>query len=366
MKKILYGICGIGNGHTQRQLPLIEYFSKDNQIVIFAYDSSFNFYSNHFKDHPSIKVFEVAVPFYVGNKDGIDLEATKKLPTNNKDYDGINNKAVSTAEEIIGIPDLVITDYEPVSAQYAYKYKVPFITIDQQSKYLIGEFPKELHGQTYADEVARLKMFFPSAASRIACSFFDVTRKEDCGDVLMVPPILRDSVLSMKNNPKDPVSILVYFSSQKEFPQDLKEITLIFSTFPEVEFHIFAPSIDGQASSGNIHFYKHGDKQFNQVLENCSGVISTAGHTLLSEAMHLGIPVYAIPLPVYEQQMNAEIIDKNGFGIRRKNINEQDLKTFIAGMPNFRNSIKLDTEVLLRGSSMKKIISVVEQILKTR
>ena len=30
MKKILYGICGIGNGHFFRQLPIIETLLKQN------------------------------------------------------------------------------------------------------------------------------------------------------------------------------------------------------------------------------------------------------------------------------------------------------------------------------------------------
>jgi uncharacterized protein (TIGR00661 family) len=362
MKKILYGVCGIGNGHTQRQLPLIEHFSKENQIVIFAYDSSLDFYSKHYKDNPSVTVMEVAVPFYVGNKDGIDLEATKKLPSNNKDYDGINSKAIAAAEKIMGMPDVVITDYEPISAKVAYGHKVPLVTIDQQSKYLTGEFPKELHGQTYADEVARLKMFFPTAAARIACSFFDVVKKKDGEDVVMLPPIIKDSVLNMKNEPVWPVSILVYFSSQKEFPQNLSDIALVLSKISNVQFHIFAPNIDGVKERENVHLYKHGDNHFGEVLRTCSGIVSTAGHTLLSEAMYLGIPVYAIPLPVYEQQMNAEVIDKNGFGIRSESINEADLDDFIENIPKFRDSIEQDTRILLRGSGKEKIIDAVENI----
>ncbi len=363
MKKILYGVCGIGNGHTQRQLPLIEYFSKKNKIVIFAYDTSFDFYLDYFKDNPLVTVLEVAVPFYVGDKDGIDLEATKNLPSNKKDYDAINGKAMAAAEKIIGTPDVVITDYEPVSAQYAYKHQAPLITIDQQSKYLAGKFPSELHGQTYADEVARLKMFFPTAIVRIACSFFDVTRKKDGENVLMVPPIIKSSILYMKNSPEEPASILVYFSSQRELQQNLDDVAFILSEIPEVQFHIFASSIDNQNEYKNVHFYKHGDNRFGEVLRKCSGIVSTAGHTLLSEAMYLGIPVYAIPFPLYEQQMNAEVVHKNMFGIRSETINKRDLENFIKNIPQYRDSIKRDKKILLRGSGEQKIITVVEDIL---
>lgn len=360
MKKILYGVCGIGNGHTQRQLPLIEYFSKNHQIVIFAYDNSFHFYSDYFKNNRSVTVLEVAVPFYVGSKEGIDFVATENLDSNKKDYAGINRLAKARAHDILGKANLVITDYEPISAEYAYEHKIPLVTIDQQSKYLTGEFPAELRGETYADEVARLKLFFPNASARIACSFFDVTKKKEGEDVLMFPPIIRDSVLGTGNNPTTPASILVYLSSQKQFPQSLDEVVSVCSLVPEIHFHIFSANRVQNLFSENVTFYKHGDIRFATLLGNCSGIISTAGHTLLSEAMHLSIPVYAIPLAVYEQQMNAEVIDRNSFGIRAETINEERLKYFITNLSHFRHAIKDDKKVLLRGSGTEGIIKYIE------
>jgi UDP:flavonoid glycosyltransferase YjiC (YdhE family) len=39
-KKILYGVCGIGMGHTYRQLPLLDELAIDNRIVLFVYGES--------------------------------------------------------------------------------------------------------------------------------------------------------------------------------------------------------------------------------------------------------------------------------------------------------------------------------------
>jgi uncharacterized protein (TIGR00661 family) len=189
---------------------------------------------------------------------------------------------------------------------------------------------------------------------------------EAIGDeVLMFPPILKDSVLDMENVPTKPTSILVYFSSQKEFPQSLEDVISICSKKTEVQFRIFLPLIVRNLEPGyvipkNITLYKHGDENFMDILKNCSGIISTAGHTLLSEAMHLAIPVYAIPLAVYEQQMNAEVIDKNGFGIRSENINEETLAQFISKISQFRDAIKVDKTVLLKGNGREQITKYIE------
>ena len=359
-RTILYGVCGIGSGHAQRQLPLIEHFAKNARIVIFAYDESYNFYSEHFKNNRNITVCAVAVPFYVGSKDGIDFEATEKLERNKKDYEGINGYAIAKVEEIIGLPDLVISDYEPVSAQYAYEHHVPLITIDQQSKYFLEGFSKELNGETYADEVARLKTFFPTATARIACSFFNVEDTKNGMEVIIFPPILRESIMEMKNIPTTPSSVLVYLSSQQEFTQSLKEIVGVLSLQTQTHFHIFAQGEEHHFSHGNISFYKHGDKRFYDILKNCAGIISTAGHTLLSEALYLNIPMYVIPFSIYEQQMNAEVIDKNGFGVKSETINKEKLEFFISNLDQFRKAIKDDIHVLMRGNGKEKIIEYIE------
>ncbi|MFC1753412.1 glycosyltransferase family protein, partial [Thermoproteota archaeon] len=112
----------------------------------------------------------------------------------------------------------------------------------------------------------------------------------------------------------------------------------------------------------NISVYRHGDSQFENVLGKCNGIISTAGHTLLSEAMYLGIPVYCIPLPVYEQHMNAKVIDDNKFGVLHSNVDEKKLNNFINNIPAYRKNIELDSNVLLPGPGQYKIIEKLDEI----
>jgi uncharacterized protein (TIGR00661 family) len=364
MKSILYGICGIGNGHTYRQLPTVEYLVKRHKVLIFAYGDSLAFFSRRFADHPSVKVAQVAVPYYVGNTTGLDFAATeKRIKASGIDYVAINAKALAEAEAYLGRPDVVISDYEPVSAHYAYACDAPLVTIDQQSKYLAGEFPGILNGQTYADEVARLRLFFPKADARIACSFFKVSTTRESEKVLIYPSVLRSEIVAIKRTAKRQTdAVLVYLTAQAGRKQALKNILKIFATQPATQFQVFVHATEASSTSfKNITIHHHGDPIFETLLTSCSAIIATAGHTLLSEAMYLGVPVLAMPLALYEQQMNARALQVNGFGMSAEQLTPKLLSEFLNNHDHFTARIKSDKTVLVRGDGGQRIIKFLER-----
>lgn len=428
-RKILYGVCGIGMGHTLRQLPILEHFVRQGaRLVVFAYGESYRTLGARYRDAANVDVVQVSVPFYVGAASGLDFAATALRPANfAEDTLSINCTALAKANALLGTPDLVVTDYEPVSAQYAYATGAPLVTIDQQSKYLAGSFPTMLFGQTHADEVQRLRMFFPRADARFACSFFRVpplaaslagssggagvnagvpgnsgarargsaaapgnsggSSRRNAGaqrnsavadTVQLLPPVLPASVLSMRRGvTRGAREILVYLSSQQAFVQSMAELAAIFASQPNWRFHAFVPASsivdDGRsiccgptgtlpvAVSTNVTLYPTGDARFADVLQRCAGIICTAGHSLLSEAMYLRKPVYALPLPVYDQQLNAHVIETNGFGIARPFLTEPLLAEFLGGLPSFAEAIRNDRTVLLRGNAQERIVRYLER-----
>lgn len=356
---ILWGVCGIGHGHTFRQLPLIQHFADEgHKIMIFAYNNSFDVLSKQFQKMSNVEIEAVAVPYYVGTRTGLDFNATAQHPANqNVDFQGINARAMTHAASFIGKPDLVISDYEPVSAQYAYAQNAPLVTLDQQSKYLNADIPDELHGQSYIDEVERLRMFFPKATKRLACSFFDVAQKKTSSDkVTICPPILRSEIVNMQRHKTDTPSILIYLSAQMPQAQSIEDITKICTLFTNVHFHLFTHQAHNQIHSDNITLYPHGTHAFQDVMRSCHGIISTAGHSLLSEAMALAIPVYALPLPLYEQQMNAHIIHTGGFGMSSDTLTATSLAKFLDNLTIFEQAIRDDRTTLLKSSGQPEIL----------
>jgi len=356
--KILYGISGIGTGHSNRQTPIIEHYASHGAtIAIFAYDESMRICKERFSRFPNVTMIPVDIPFFAGNASGLDWEATARINAG-KDVITTNSLAMAEATNVVGNPDIVITDYEPVSAQYAYAWNAPLVTLDQQSKYLCGIFP-EIEGQSFRDEIMRLSMFFPKAAARLACSFFDVPIGENPFGVRIVPPTLKDQITKLQRSPEN--SVLVYISSQREFVQNIDAVIEACASH-DCRFDVFLPHPFSGQTPPNLRVYQTGRPQFIEALSRCKGIVSTAGHTLLSEAMYLGIPVYAVPLGVFEQHMNARAIAANGFGVAHPVIEGSALEEFIGRIPEFEYNIREDTSFLLRKPGQHVIIPILDAI----
>jgi uncharacterized protein (TIGR00661 family) len=292
-KKILWGVCGIGLGHTNRQLPLIEHLCRSNKIVILAYGESLNAYLKLFTANTNVTVLPVVVPFMVGSATGLDFAASAKLAANKALDLHTNLETLGQVQELIGVPDLVISDYEPVSAQYAYATGAPLVTINQQSKYLIGDFTEVIDGLSCLDEAARLHLFFPYATARIAVSFFGVEKKAKGDDyqspVQLYAPLIKDEIRRLKARIDQSQSaatarpsLLVYLSSNRELDQPLEEILGELAKVTEADFDIFLPSAVSELKApANVRLHKSGAESFLAALASASGIISTAGHSLL-------------------------------------------------------------------------------------
>jgi uncharacterized protein (TIGR00661 family) len=372
--KILFGICGIGRGHIYRQLPIISHYEKGNDIVIFAFDESFEYFTRFYKNHKNIKVFPVAVPWIHGSLSGIDFLKTYKDNRNSREYMKVNFKAMYDAEEFFGTPDLIISDYEPVSAQYAYLTNKPLVTIDQQTKYFYEGYPEQLEGLSYQEERFRLGSFFPYADLRIVSSFFIppsnkiVDKKYKS---IVVPPIIRTNIEELQKQATSPErEILFYISPYSEFVQSAKSINEVLSMFPEFKFHLFISKKSKLYKKHkwvkNISVYSHGSEHYLNLLRKSSAAICTSGHTIISEMLYLGKPLYTIPLGTYEQKFNAFMVDTNKFGLSSKSLNQHDLSIFLEKIDTFKRNIFLDTKTLLSKKNGKsQVISLLDNFLQT-
>lgn len=361
----------------------------------------------------SLTVLEVFNPWFVGCPSGLDFaEAAKRA--HNKSTTAtqsvvLNCHAMSEAARLLGTPDLVVADYENVCAQFAYSCGAPLVTIDQQSKYFLPGFPRTISGTSAQDEVQRLRMFFPVAAKRIALTFFaaptchqnavqaccrDVS--DVAIDVCLMGPVMKDQVVELRkvrdgrgNRASGGTKkIVMYLTAQKVQggPQIQDWVTAASEVSPgEAEFDIFASADDVEAAAAavamksaglpqHVHLHPVPSPCFSQRLVVADGVVSTAGHTLLSECMFAGIPVLAVPLPsLYEQQMNALVVSSNHFGLQPSGpvLTSADIMSFCRKAWQFEQHIRMTRDTrnaatLLHASTVESLWSELQAVVAAK
>lgn len=335
-KKILLGICGIGNGHMNRQRLIIEQLLGYNIELVLA--MPVNMCELIKQIFPQLKVISVNVPWIYCNNQGIDFKSTKER----YELDGIDQFSdfLRFATEVQEIfegenPDLVLSDYEPNVAQFAYATDIPLICLDQHSKFL--NMPQKMINEYSINiEKSRLLFFFPRADSRYVSSFFQIERSEKY-NIEVLPPIVkkikRADVIKEKK-------VLVYFSTySKELSQYIKILDLI-KNYDKYSFFIYTElKFEEYTKYPNLSFEKISD-EFDRDLQDCNFIISSAGHQLISEAINLEIPLYIFPLDTYDQNYCSYVVDKNGLGREMTLFDTKEFEEFLANVDLYRENIK--------------------------
>ena len=350
--KILIGVCGIGNGHLGRQTNVIELLLKNHhEIVIATTKNNISYFKNKF---PKFKTVEIIIPWISCNSTGIDfVTSLKKYEKENMDYfSKFLNFSIQLEKSFTGIPDLVITDYEPNVAQYSYALNIPLICMEQQSKFLyLNEI--EISKYSILEEKRRINYFFPKYEYKVLSSFFPIVIKDK--RVKVVSPIIfpLDKLKNKKNH------ILVYFSPYEnsyKYKKILKALENI-SNFKVIVYTKEKFSV----KSNNIVFKSY-SSDFKDDLENSFFLISTAGHQLLGESISLEIPVYLIPLSTYEQNYNAKMIEKYELGEIGNSMTNKEITSFIKNIPYYNKKIIQFKKKYYKNSWEKKFMQIINKL----
>ena len=354
--KILIGICGIGNGHLNRQTNVISLLmNKKHEIVIATTKNNINYFKNKF---PEFKVLEISIPWIACSSKGIDFATSLKKYQEGKidQFSEFLKFSINVENVFSGVPDLVITDYEPNVAQYSYAVDIPLICMEQQSKFLYLDEVK-ISNFSILEEKKRINYFFPKYSYKVISSFFPITIKEK--NVKVVTPII--SPLSEIKHKKN--HILVYFSPYENSGK-YKKIVRALECIPNHNVIVYTKE-KFNINSNNITFKSYSN-EFKSDLENAYCLISTAGHQLLSESISIEVPAYLIPLSTYEQNYNAKMIEKYDLGKISNSINAEEINQFIKEIPHYKKKIIKFKNKYYKNNwekSLLEIIDICEQML---
>jgi uncharacterized protein (TIGR00661 family) len=216
---------------------------------------------------------------------------------------------------------LVISDFEPFSAWWAWRKNVPFISIDHEHMLTLCklEHPiKNWFSRLTASVVT--ECHYVGAAAYIVINFFKAPLRID--SAVLAPPIVRPIISEL--DPTSGEHILLY--STTGTGQDHLRETL--GQFPGQTFVIYG--FGREAECQNCIFKKRSTEGFLTDLAAARGVIASAGFSLISECMYLRKKMLLLPLAgQYEQIINARYIQRLGLGISAEKLDEATIARFL-------------------------------------
>ncbi len=288
--KILYGIQGTGHGHISRARELVPELNKHAEIDILI--SGYN-YKLNLHGYNIIK------------KRGISLEYNKNGCVSLFDT-ALKIRPVRFIQDIHSVPvasyDLVISDYEPITAWSANSTKIKCVGLSHQAAFLSDRSPRPEKNSLFAEHI--LKYFAP-CTDPIGFHFRQY-------DTFIEPPVIRKQVRDL--NPEHQDSVVVYLPAF-----DHETLASVFNDIREVEWHIFSPLCTKSYSKGNITVRPISNEDFLRQLESCTGIVTSAGFETSAEAMYLEKKLFIIPIQnQYEQLCNASALKRLGVSIARR------------------------------------------------
>ncbi|MFA5029846.1 MAG: MJ1255/VC2487 family glycosyltransferase [Patescibacteria group bacterium] len=323
MAKIIYGVAGQGFGHSTRSKEILrQLVSQGHQVLVFTYGQALFFLDEEFK------VFEIP-GLGLTYKDNklvywqTIFRNTKQLLKQSRNW----KKILKCFRDFN--PDLIFTDFEPLTAMLAKLQRLPLISIDNQHQMTNTriEIGAKYRRDLLADRLI-IKSMVWGAKSYLVATFFEtpITKK----NTFLFPPILRQEILDLKPQKQD--YILVYQTS--DFDSLIKELKKIKEKFVVFGF-------DVEKEDGNLEFKKYSHNEWFDYLANCKAIIGNAGLSLMTEALYLQKPYLAIPVKKQiEQVINAYYLEQQGYGRLAETFNKEQFENFISNYQKFENNLR--------------------------
>ncbi|MFW5696109.1 MAG: glycosyltransferase family protein [Alkalispirochaeta sp.] len=273
-KRLVFSCTGEGMGHAARVAALATELSSTYQIFIFAPRSRHGFLREHV---PEAQLFDI--PYFSFSKKN---ERVEYVPTVIQNFDKLLRFHISVrrlARVLAEIqPTACVSDYDPFVAFAARRLGIPVMQLNHPS--VILRSPAIGFQAIVAKLFSWLLMGYYD--KRVLCSFYN-------GDV---GPIVRRALAEQPVRREDFFVVYVKPCYRRVVSRKLRQLGIT-----------------------NVELFPNPHKDFRSAMARCKGVISSAGHQFISEAIVLGKPAFVIPQRgQYEQHLNARMLERSGFG----------------------------------------------------
>ena len=287
---IAVSFSGEGRGHSTRMGALCRHLLKKHNICYWCPENISSFFRSII---PDARIYPIPLISLVKLHHRVLMLKTAKL--NIRPLFLQRETIDNIVKQLNGLDiSLVISDYEPFLPRAARIAKIPVLALNHQLATQKHISPFDMQG---VSQFVANSFMMPYYSYSLSSSFFD-------GDI---GPILREHIKLKKPSHEDFYVVYLKGRMEKIARKTLKKLGLKYLSFPDKN-HDFADSI-----------------------ASCKGVISAAGHQIISECLHLNKPIFSIPeRSQFEQILNAQMLARSGRGtIFYKGKLRQKLKAFI-------------------------------------
>ncbi len=288
--RILYAIQGTGNGHISRAreiIPLLQrYGHVDTLISGTQADVSLN-------DPVTYKLHGFSLIF--GKNGGVDFWKSYKIMDLRQLYRDIRSLPLDKY-------DLIINDFEPVTAWACKLQGRPSVALSHQSSFLSKKTPRPSKNFNWAEWVFR---HYAPTTYKIG---FHFERYDD----FIHTPIIRSEIRNQETRELGHITVYLPAYDDKIIANYLKQI-------PDIKWEIFTKHFHTPYRDANVYVRPVNNVQFNTSLANSSGLLTGGGFEGPAEALFLKKKVLVFPMRnQYEQQCNAEAARRMGIPVIKR------------------------------------------------
>ena len=283
--KVLYAIQGTGNGHLSRARDLIPaLLNRGVTLDLLVSGTQADIHLPY-----AIKYRLWGMSFIFGKEGGIDYWKTY-----------LNARTLRTQKEVRQLPvedyDLVLNDFEPISAWACKLKEIPCIGVSHQAAVLSNHAPQPLRKNPVGLFI--LKRYAPTTF-QYGFHFKSYTPE-------MFTPIIRQGIRHARVS--EGQHYTVYLPAYCD-----ERIVSVLSEIQNVRWEVFSKHNRRAFAFENVRVRPIDHKAFLKSITTCRGVLCAAGFETPSETLYLGKKLCVIPMKnQYEQECNALALAEMG------------------------------------------------------
>jgi len=324
--KILYAIQGTGNGHISRARDILPILKKHAEVDVLVSGIQADVALG-----TEIKFKLTGMGFIFGKKGNVDLVQTFRKCVTRKFLKEVRDLPIQDY-------DLIINDFEPVSAWAARLKNVPCISLSHQFAVLQPAAPKpaksDWMGRMILSHYAPVQSGFGFHFNSFAEGIFQ--------------PVIRQQIRDLEVSNEG--HITVYLPAY-----DNDKIIKVLSEINDEKWHVFSKHTTSAFKIANLWIRPIENESFIMSMASSKAVLCGAGFETPAEAIFMGKKLLVIPMKnQYEQQCNAAALAEMGIrtlkSLKRKYVGQ--IKNWLSFAKPLAISFPNETE------------SIVEQILE--